>query len=134
MNAKAVFLMLLGGLLLAGLFIRLRPAVALPSLPVPLAQQSSATAKIFDLQHQSKRPLDGVPTLVVQQGETVELRLSSDSTGELHMHGYDLHAEVREGEIAKLSFVAEHSGRFQIELHDSHHGHVDLAVLEVLPR
>lgn len=143
-NTKTVFVLLLGGLLLVGLFVAFKPsaqpAVTAINLSPPQAMSSPTAAasptpskQIFQLQLQGGEPVGGAQTLRVQQGQTVELRLLSDTAGELHMHGYDLHADVRAGETTQLKFVAEHAGRYEIELHGDHHIHADLAALEVLP-
>jgi heme/copper-type cytochrome/quinol oxidase subunit 2 len=55
----------------------------------------------------------------VDEGELVNLRITSDAPLEFHLHGYDLEEEVEPGEPAELSFEAATTGRFEIEDHDS---------------
>ena len=94
-------------------------------------------------------------TIQVGQGDTVTLMIGVDEPGQIHLHGYDIEKDVEPGEIAKLLFVADATGRFKITYHpsgDEHgsshnggHSHdgpgqdeegeeVDVGFLEVLPR
>jgi hypothetical protein len=81
------------------------------------------------------RRVSGPDIIRVRQGETLHLRLLSDHDAELHLHGYDLHLHLRAGEPREWIILAEHGGRFEYEMHGSHHGaHEALGVIEVLPR
>ncbi len=128
-------------LLLAALWLGLRPAPppALPPAPqqlpvavgaeVPVAAAAPAVQR-FTL----TAPLPAAApreTLRVQAGDTVEIVVTSAQDDELHLHGYDLAVDLRAGEPGTLRLVAEHAGRFEIELH---RGHAEIAVLEVAPR
>ncbi|MDQ4129097.1 MAG: cupredoxin domain-containing protein [Actinomycetota bacterium] len=55
----------------------------------------------------------------VDEGERVNLQITSDAPLEFHLHGYDLEKEVEPGEPAELSFDATTTGRFEIENHDT---------------
>jgi hypothetical protein len=48
------------------------------------------------------------------------LRLTSDRSAEVHMHGYDLEKEVSPDEETDLSFGANLTGRFDIRPRDGH--------------
>lgn len=131
-------------LLLVGLFWLFKPAtppavVATAPLPAPVvATEVAAPAPLPPVAHFALEVADGklkgeAQSLSLTQGSTVELRLLSDRTGELHLHGYDLELPVKAGEPALLSFSADHAGRFELELH-SKAGHVDLGALEVQPQ
>jgi len=93
----------------------------------------------------------GLPTTVfkVSQNSMVNLEVSTESAGELHIHAYRLSLSLKEGEKKTLSFLAKASGKFNIEWHPKvaqtskdanssvkpHHAHSSpLASLEVLPR
>ncbi|WP_409330255.1 hypothetical protein [Trujillonella humicola] len=52
-------------------------------------------------------------------GEQVTLTVTGDTPDELHLHGYDLTAQLVPGEPAVLTFVADIAGVFEVELHDS---------------
>jgi hypothetical protein len=61
----------------------------------------------------------------------VTLNIRSDRRDELHLHGYDLHAQLVPGQIESLQFTADRTGRFGIELHRAHS---ELGALEVYPQ
>jgi hypothetical protein len=61
--------------------------------------------------------------LVACRDQQVELRLTSEVTGFLHLHGYDDHpdgpilADLQPGDEVSFDFAASRSGQFPIELH-----------------
>lgn len=77
-------------------------------------------------------------TIRVAEGDVVELRWSSDVKQTLHLHGYDIEAEVRPNAPVVMRFDAFATGRFPVEIHGgSHtgsHGQPVLLYLEVRPR
>lgn len=127
---------------LAGLWMLMRPLAKPPVPAAPVAEASTApdtvslpaettvtlpAVKRFELQPAAA----AAAPLQVQVGDEVELVITTAENDELHLHGYDLALSLRAGEQGTLRFVAEHAGRFELELH---HAHAELAVLEVLPR
>jgi hypothetical protein len=52
-------------------------------------------------------------------GESVTLAITSDVADEVHVHGYDLTAELVPGETAELTFDAAIPGVFEVELHEA---------------
>jgi len=73
------------------------------------------------------------PTVRVQRGNLVVLRLATDAALEFHLHGYDVSARGRLGEPAELRFEATVMGRFAVEAHTPA-GHRRLGYVEVHPR
>lgn len=63
----------------------------------------------------------------VKLGDSVRLVIESDAADELHVHGYDLTAEVVAGQTTELTFVAEIPGIFEVEFETSR-----LQVLELV--
>ncbi|WP_241037469.1 hypothetical protein [Blastococcus litoris] len=55
----------------------------------------------------------------VPAGEHVTLVVTSDVADELHVHGYDLEAEVPPGTPATVEFDATIPGVFEVELHEA---------------
>lgn len=55
----------------------------------------------------------------VADGTPIRIRVTSDVSDELHVHGYDESLEVEPGKPGTLEFVADEAGRFEIELHDA---------------
>lgn len=77
----------------------------------------------------------------VHKDDVVQLRVTSDAPGEIHLHGYRLEIPVIPGRPTELVFKAFATGRYRIEWHPAgdksqrvdHHGPA-LATLEVRPR
>jgi FtsP/CotA-like multicopper oxidase with cupredoxin domain len=52
----------------------------------------------------------------VEQGARVRLTVRADVTDEVHLHGYDLFADVAPGQPGRISFTADDPGEFEAEL------------------
>jgi hypothetical protein len=70
----------------------------------------------------------GVQTFSFEQGDQVRLIVRSDVADHVHVHGFDLFADVAPGHPAQFTFRADLTGGFEIELEDRH---VPLAELRV---
>ena len=55
--------------------------------------------------------------LRVNQGDAVRLTFTADEHGEVHLHGYDLTAQVSPDHPGQLEFKAENAGAFGINFH-----------------
>lgn len=83
----------------------------------------------------------GQRTIRARQGDEVTLRVASDRTLDLHLHGYDIERTVAPDMPAVFTFTARATGRFPMETHEpaakgaksDAHG-ASLFYLEVLPR
>jgi hypothetical protein len=64
------------------------------------------------------RPKGGIQRPTVAQGEHVTLLVRSDVSDHVHLHGYDLMADVGPGKTGRIVFDADVPGRFEIELED----------------
>ena len=64
----------------------------------------------------------------VKLGDNVKLVVETDTADELHVHGYDLIADLVAGEITELTFVAEIPGIFEVEFENSHMQVLELVV------
>jgi len=53
--------------------------------------------------------------LNVHQDDTVTINLTSDTDGEVHLHGYDIHFDNTAGKVTTATFKADKSGTFEIE-------------------
>lgn len=84
--------------------------------------------------HLEYSTLDGVPTEPqvhrIAQNSQVIMKITTAQDEALHIHGYDLHAHTQAGQMQELRFVAEHAGRFEVELHKSDRL---IGVLEIFP-
>jgi FtsP/CotA-like multicopper oxidase with cupredoxin domain len=69
-------------------------------------------------------------TVQVSQGDRVVITVEADVADEVHLHGYDLKADVAPGSPATIELTADVAGIFECELEDA--GRV-LFELEVTP-
>ena len=78
-------------------------------------------------------PSDTVPEVrrySVKQGRKVVIVVRTELSDHVHLHGYDLMADVGPGKPATIRFTATAPGRFEIELEDRG---LEFAELEVRP-
>jgi hypothetical protein len=78
-------------------------------------------------------PADKAPTVkhfTIQQGRQVVFVVESELADEVHLHGYDLSADVAPGEPATIRFKATAPGLFEAELESRS---LPIAELEVRP-
>jgi hypothetical protein len=75
-------------------------------------------------------PDGGIEHATVAKGDTVSLVVHSDVEDEVHLHGYNLAADVAAGGVARIDFVASVPGRFEAELEQRG---VQIADLTVTP-
>ncbi len=64
----------------------------------------------------------------VDVGQTVTIRVTSDVADHVHLHGYDVLADVGAGETAELTFDATIPGVFEVELEDARIPLLDLEI------
>jgi hypothetical protein len=65
---------------------------------------------------QNGAPKGGIVRASVNKDDHVVLVVKSDVTDEIHLHGYDKKTDVTAGGTARLPFVADIPGRFEVEL------------------
>ena len=66
--------------------------------------------------------------LDVHQNDLVTIRITSDTDGEVHLHGYDHAFDCKAGQVTAYSFQADKSGTFEIEWESTSHHLGDLVV------
>ena len=99
-----------------------------------------AEQQVLDLELKQGRFTAAKNTVRVTQGDTVTLRITSDLSGELHLHGYDVPMKLKAGKTTTTIVQVSVAGRFPITSHgfegDTGHGHKHKALLylEVYPR
>jgi hypothetical protein len=76
------------------------------------------------------QPVGGVKHAEIEQGRQVLFIVRSDVSDHVHLHGYDLLADVAPGQPARIRFRASEVGVFEAELEDRV---VPIAELEVRP-
>ena len=62
----------------------------------------------------------GTRTETVAVGDPVRIEVTGDAEGEVHLHGYDLFADVAPGKPAVLELTADLPGVWEVELEGSH--------------
>jgi hypothetical protein len=66
--------------------------------------------------------------LSANQNDTVTINISSDTTGEVHLHGYDIPFDTVAGQVVSHTFKAVNTGSFEIEWESTstHLGELDV--------
>lgn len=75
-------------------------------------------------------PVDGIVRAEAHKGDPVVVVVRSDLADRVHVHGYDVKADVAPGKPVRIQFNATLTGRFEIELESRHK---QIAQLTVLP-
>ena len=55
------------------------------------------------------------PDLSAHQNDTVTINVTSDTDGEVHLHGYDIIVNAKAGKTVSQTFKADKTGGFPIE-------------------
>lgn len=140
MNKSALLFVAFGALVLAALFVCLRPAPPTPpardasteaAATMPAAITAGPAVRQITWVVRDGHRLAGPERIEIALGDAVEIVVDSDHDDELHVHGYDLHLAIHANQPASLRFTADHAGRFDCELH---HADLALGALEVQPR
>jgi FtsP/CotA-like multicopper oxidase with cupredoxin domain len=83
---------------------------------VPIAGMAQAQeVRRFDLALKAGELPKEQRTIKVKQGESVELRWTTDQPTRLHLHGYDVQIAVKPGEPTVTALTARLAGRFSVE-------------------
>ena len=89
------------------------PATTVVTPPPPPPAPAFETIRVRD-----GRPVGGVQSISFKKGDRVRIQVTStDTSDEIHLHGYDKYADVAPGKRARFSFDATAEGIFEIELH-----------------
>jgi hypothetical protein len=65
-------------------------------------------------------------TLTAHHNDEVTINITSDTDGEVHLHGYDIHFDTKAGQVVSQTFKAVNTGDFEIEWESTgtHLGHL----------
>ena len=77
-----------------------------------------AEPRLFDLTLKDGLLPEGQRLLRVNQGDEVTLKWTTNRAFTLHLHGYDLAADVAPGQPARIRFRADDVGEFELELEE----------------
>ena len=89
--------------------------------PAPSAVASSAAPAptVVEVTYAGGKVTGPGPRVEVARGERVVLRFTSDVVEEIHVHGYDLYADLVPGQPAQIAFTADLPGSYEVELHEA---------------
>ena len=85
----------------------------------PAPETTPDDAQVVSITVQGGQVTGVEPRTVVPVGTQVRLTITSDAADEVHVHGYDLTAQVTPDQAVQLEFLADRPGIFEVELHDS---------------
>ena len=95
------------------------PAGATETTPAPPPPPPAPTFETIRVR--GGAPVGGIERVTVKKGERARIEVAStDTSDEVHLHGYDMTREVAPGSPARFSFAADAEGIFEIELHGTH--------------
>lgn len=109
-------------------------ATILSATAVAPAVDAATSSKTFAVRIAAPGAQQEQPVFQITENDDVTIRVLSEQTGTVMLHGLtDSVAVARIGE-ALVHFKAIHTGRFPMHLHGESGSHVELAVIEILPR
>jgi uncharacterized protein YdeI (BOF family) len=76
----------------------------------------NTTAKVPTIVIEDGKPVGGIRELAYEKGDRVRFRVTSDTSEEIHVHGYDLAKDVEAGGTVSFDFPATIEGIFEAEL------------------
>jgi hypothetical protein len=92
-----------------------RVTITTPVKPPPPRPPEAARVQIVV---RNGLPVGGIRRVTVAKNRRVVLRVTSDVSDHVHLHGYDLMKDVGPGQPAQLSFRATRVGTVEAELED----------------
>jgi hypothetical protein len=104
--------------------------IAITALILAACGSDGPTERNFSIEFANGEPVGGVETFTANQGDTVNIGLSTDEMATFHLHGYDLEFEIESGGNDSIELLADATGRFAIEIEELEQ---DVAFLEIRP-
>lgn len=99
------------------------PTASVPA-PKPKPKPAVETIRVV-----GGEPHGGVKRITVNKGDAVRVEVRSpDTSGEVHVHGYDVFEDLEAGASVGLRFKADIEGVFEIELEETHTPIAELTV------
>jgi hypothetical protein len=105
MRYPIAFLVVAGALALAGCGGGKSSSTATASGPVTIT-----------VQVKGRKPVGGIQRATAHKGQQVAIVVHSNVADEVHVHGYDLHKDVKAGGTIRIQFPANITGVFEAEL------------------
>ena len=98
------------------------------------ARADAPETRVFEIALSGGALAEANTTIRVTEGETVEIRWTSDAPVTLHLRGYDVEVVAKPGAAGIMAFEGFATGRFPIVAHGAGSSHAALLYLEVYPR
>ena len=94
------------------------PTPTLTSTPSdPTAAPSAPAVRVVTASYSGGEVTVDEPRVQTSLGEQVVLRISSDVTEQVHVHGYDLYVDVPAGGSVDIPITLTLPGSYEVELH-----------------
>ena len=94
------------------------PSATSTSTSTPTGSTAATPDKVIDVTLTGSKVSPAVSTQKVKKGDLVQITVTRDSPGEIHVHGYDLEQVAKPGVPVTFTFVADQQGVFEVEAHD----------------
>lgn len=94
------------------------PAPSFPAVSQPPAVSQSPAVE-FGFEIAGGRASPPLERATVPRGSPVRIVVSGDQPDELHLHGYDLSAQIAPSQPGVIEFTADQTGLFELETHES---------------
>ena len=93
-------------------------------------------SRTYRLRLEDQRLVSGPGLVEAIQGDSINLVITSNRAGTLHVHEYEQHLviDLIPGRETASSFTADRAGRFGVHLIGADGAHAEVAVVEVQPR
>ncbi len=85
------------------------------STTISASTTTQALPSVIEVKLAGGQVVGGPRTVTAKLGSRVTIRAQSDVAEELHLHTYDLSAEIRPSVPSELIFKADIPGRFEVE-------------------
>ena len=92
---------------------------AASSSSAPASTTASPAGQRIEVQVTGGQASGDTGRVPVAADEHVTLVITSDTADEVHVHGYDLEAELAPGQPTEIAFDATIPGVFEVELHEA---------------
>jgi FtsP/CotA-like multicopper oxidase with cupredoxin domain len=93
------------------------PTASTTSPSAPSSPSSEPERTVIEITYRDGA-VEGPTTFTVTQGDRVRILVHADVSDEVHFHGYDLMADVTPDEPARIDFLADAAGVYEVELED----------------
>jgi hypothetical protein len=104
-------------------------SVSPPASTPPSAASTASDAYLVEITVKGGKVNPPPGRVSLAKGQKVRLVIHSDAPDEVHVHGYDRESKVGPGQDAVIEFVADQTGLFEVETHQT-----DLLLTQLLVR